>query len=152
MKNILKTMLACLLAFAVNGSALAQEKMRTPEEAIAMVKRGAAYIKEVGRDKAMAEFINPKGKFVDGSLYIFAYDMKGINLASPNPKIVGKNMIDAKDKNGKYTVKSYIEVAQTKGSGWVDFYWPHPQTGELQLKTAYVEKVDDILIACGIYK
>ncbi len=152
MKNILKMMVVCLLAFAVNASAQVEEKKRTPEEAVAMVKRGVAYIKEVGRDKAMAEFINPKGKFVDGSLYIFAYDMKGINLASPNPKIVGKNMLEVKDQSGKYTVKSYIDVAQTKGSGWVDFIWPHPQTGALQQKSAYVEKVDDILIACGIYK
>jgi cytochrome c len=151
MKNLLSTMAVCLLAFSFQANAVAEDK-RTPDEAVAMVKRGAAYIKEVGRDKALAEFNNQKGKFVDGSLYIFAYDMKGTNLASPNPKIIGKNMLEVKDQNGKFTVKSYIEVAQTKGSGWVDFIWPHPQTGALQQKSAYVEKVDDILIACGIYK
>jgi cytochrome c len=152
MKNILKMMAVGLLALGIQASAVAEEKKRTPEEAVAMVKRGVAYIKEVGQDKAIAEFNNQKGKFVDGSLYIFAYDMKGINLASPNPKIIGKNMMEVKDQNGKYTVKSYIDVAQTKGSGWVDFIWPHPQTGALQQKSAYVEKVGDILIACGIYK
>jgi cytochrome c len=151
MKQFVKAVAVFFLALGVQTAVLAEEK-RTPEEAVAMVKRGAAYIKEVGKDKAIAEFNNPKGKFVDGSLYIFAYDMKGINLASPNPKIIGKNMYEVKDRNGKPTVKSYIEVAQTKGSGWVDFIWPHPITGELQPKSAYIEKVDDILIACGIYK
>lgn len=151
MKQWLKAVLMSLVMLALHVPAQAQDK-RTPEEAVAMVKKAVAYYKEVGREKAIAEYNNQKGKFVDGELYIFAYDMKGVNLASPNPKIVGRNMIDVKDVNGKPTVKSYLEVANTKGSGWVDFVWPHPITGALQPKTAYIEKVDDILVACGIYK
>jgi len=151
MKLWLKAVLMSFVMLALQAPAQAQEK-RTPEEAVAMVKKAVAYYKEVGREKAVAEYNNQKGKFVDGELYIFAYDMKGVNLASPNPKIVGRNMIDVKDVNGKPTVKSYLEVANTKGQGWVDFVWPHPITGALQQKTAYIEKVDDILVACGIYK
>lgn len=151
MRHWLKAFLMSLFVLALQAPALAQDK-RTPDEAVAMVKKAVAYYKEVGRDKAIAEYNNQKGKFVDGELYIFAYDMKGINLASPNPKIIGRNMIDVKDVNGKPTVKSYLEVANTKGQGWVDFVWPHPITGALQQKTAYIEKVDDILVACGIYK
>lgn len=152
MKKLITLCTLLLATLGFQASALADAK-RTPEEAVAMVKRGAAYIKEVGKDKALAEFNNQKGKFVDGELYIFAYDMKGVNLASPNPKIVGKNMIDFKDANGKATVKAYIEAANSpKGNGWVDFVWPHPITHELQPKSAYVERVGDILIACGIYK
>jgi len=151
MKQFIRIVALSLLAFAFQSTACAEGK-RTPEEAVAMVKRAVAFYKEHGREKAVAEYNNQKGKFVDGSLYIFAYDMKGVNLASPNPKIIGKNMIDVKDMNGKPTVKSYLEVAQTKGSGWVDFVWPHPVTGALQPKSAYIEKVDDILVACGIYK
>ncbi len=147
----IRVMALCLFALAFQAPAAAEEK-RTPEEAVAMVKRAVAFYKENGREKALAEYNNQKGKFVDGSLYIFAYDMKGVNLASPNPKIIGKNMIEVKDLNGKPTVKSYLEVAQGKGSGWVDFVWPHPITGVLQPKSAYIEKVDDILVACGIYK
>ncbi|MDM5176622.1 cache domain-containing protein [Massilia sp. DJPM01] len=151
MKIFFKALAMFVLAIGMQAGAAAEEK-RTPEEAIAMVKKRVAYYKEVGREKAIAAFNDPKGKFVDGSLYIFAYDMKGINLASPNPKIIGRNMYEVKDQNGVRTVKSYIDVAQQKGSGWVDFVWPHPQTGALQPKSAYIEKVDDILIACGIYK
>jgi len=152
MKNLFKVLAVMSIALGLQSAALAEEKRR-PEEAVAMVKRGAAYIKEVGVEKAMAEFNNPKGKFVDGSLYIFAYDMKGVNLASPNPKIVGRNMLGFKDPNGKETVKAYIAAANSpQGNGWVDFVWPHPQTKEMQAKSAYVEKVGDVLIACGIYK
>lgn len=152
MKKIITVCTFLLAALGFHTAALADAK-RSPDEAVAMVKRAAAYIKEVGKDKAIAEFNNQKGKFVDGELYIFAYDLKGVNLASPNAKIIGKNMIDFKDANGKPTVKAYIEAANSaKGSGWVDFMWPHPITHELQPKSAYVERVGDILIACGIYK
>ncbi|HEY5800157.1 MAG TPA: cache domain-containing protein [Burkholderiaceae bacterium] len=151
MNRIFKVIGIAILALGLHTTASAEAK-RTKEEAVAMVKRGAAYIKEVGVEKAMAEFNNPKGKFVDGSLYIFAYDMKGVNLASPNPKIVGKNMLNVKDQNGKETVKAYIAASQSPaGNGWVDFVWPHPQTKEMQQKSAYVERVGDVLIACGIY-
>ena len=152
MKKLFKVVALLCVALGLQSSAMAEDK-RKPEEAVAMVKRGVAYIKEVGVEKAMAEFNNPKGKFVDGSLYIFAYDLKGVNLASPNPKIVGRNMIDFKDPNGKETVKAYIAAANSPaGNGWVDFVWPHPITKEMQQKSAYVQKVGDILIACGIYK
>lgn len=151
MKQLFKAVGIAILALSLHTTASAEAK-RTKEEAIAMVKRGAAYIKEVGQEKAIAEFNNPKGKFVDGSLYIFAYTLDGVNLASPNPKIIGKNMLNVKDQNGKETVKAYIAAAKTPaGNGWVDFIWPHPITKELQPKSAYVERVGDILIACGIY-
>lgn len=53
------------------GMAQAQDR-GTPAEAKAMVKKAVAYVKEVGRDKALAEFGNPKGKFIYKDLYIYA--------------------------------------------------------------------------------
>jgi signal transduction histidine kinase len=43
-------------------------------------------------------------------------------------------------------------VVQSRGSGWVDYKWVHPITKETMLKSAYVVKVDDIIIGCGYYK
>ena len=35
-------------------------------------------------------------------------------------------MAGEKDKNGKPFHDEFMKVVQTKGSGWVDYWWPKP--------------------------
>ncbi|MEO6354085.1 MAG: cache domain-containing protein [Oxalobacteraceae bacterium] len=152
MKNIFKkiALSLCVLAFA--GAAFAAEK-GTADEAMSMVKKGVQLVKTNGKEKAFAEFNDPHGQFVKGDLYVMVYDMEGINKAhGSNPKLVGKNLIDIKDANGVFIVKNFIEVAKGKGHGWVDYKWPNSTTKAVEMKSTYVEKVDDVLIGVGIYK
>lgn len=51
-----------------------------------------------------------------------------------------------------YFIHSFIEVANAKGKGRVDYTWPPPVTKNLENKSTYVEKVDDLYVSCGIYK
>ena len=46
----------------------------------------------------------------------------------------------------------FVTVATTKGSGWVDYKYQNPKTKQMDIKTTYVEKVEDIIICCGIFK
>lgn len=146
--------LLCLGAF-FQASAVAASERGTADEAVSLVKKAVAYLQANGREKAFAEFNNTKGQFVDRNLYIFVYDLKGTNLAIGNgnaAKMVGKNLIDMRDADDKYIIKSLIDIANTKGKGWFDYKWPNPVTKSIELKSSYVEKVDDILVGCGIYK
>lgn len=125
----------------------------TADEATALTKKAIAYIKANGKDKAYAEFSNPNGQFKDRDLYVFVVDFNGKTLAhGGNAKLIDKNVIDLKDADGKPFIKSFIELAQTKGKGWVDYKWVNPVTKAIEAKSSYVERVDDALIACGIYK
>jgi cytochrome c len=152
MKNMLKQITFGLCALAIGTVVFAAEK-GTAEEATAMVKKGVDYVKANGKEKAFAEFSNPTGQFVKGDLYVMVYDMDGLNKAhGANPKLIGKNLLDIKDANGVYIVKSFIEVAKGKGKGWVDYKWPNNITKAVESKSTYVEKVDDVLIGVGIYK
>jgi len=122
-------------------------------EATAMVRKAVGYVKEQGRDKALAEFNNPSGMFKKGELYIFVTDLQGRMLANgANAKLVGKDLMDLKDSDGKFFVKEYVDLAKSKGSGWSDYKWVNPATKAIELKSTYVEKVDDMVIGCGIYK
>lgn len=122
-------------------------------EATAMVKKAVSYVREQGKDKALAEFNNPAGMFKKGELYIFVTDLQGRMLANgANAKLVGKDLIDLKDSDGKPFVRDYIDVARNKGSGWSDYKWVNPATKAIELKSTYVEKIDDLVIGCGIYK
>ena len=133
--------------------ALAADK-GTADEAVAMVKKAAAKIKADGKEKAFAAFADPNNKdFHDRDLYIFVYDMNGVNLThGNNPKMVGKNLLEMKDREGKPLIREMIEVAKSKGKGWVDYKWPNPVTQTVEAKSSYVEKVDDMLVGSGIYK
>lgn len=123
------------------------------DKAVNLVKKAVKLCKESGKEKAFATFQDPKGGFVDGEYYLFAYDFNGVNKAhGGKPDMVGKNLLDLKDPDGKMMIKEMIEVAKAKGSGWVDYKFKNPETGEIQQKASYVEKVDGYLVGCGVYK
>lgn len=155
MSTIFRKITLGIFALAIHTMGWTAAERGTADEAVVMVKKAVAYLKANGKEKAYAEFSNPKGQFVDRNLYIFVYDMKGNNLAIGNgnaSKMVGKNLIEMRDADGVYLIKNFIEIANTKGKGWSDYKWPNPVTATLEPKSSYVEKVDDVLIGCGIYK
>lgn len=134
------------LAHAADGGA-------TKEDAIAMVKKGVAAIKG-GADKAYAE-INDKGSaaFHDRDLYLVVYALDGtVKAHGANAKMVGKNLIDLKDIDGKAFVKERVELAKSKGTFWQDYKFTNPETKKIEPKSMYCEKLDDTAVCGGIYK
>jgi signal transduction histidine kinase len=125
----------------------------TFDAAKALVADVAKFLKDNGRGAALKEIGDPKGKFVKGTLYVFAYDLDGKMLAHPmKPELMGKNLINEPDSKGKLFRKEIIELAKAKGEGWVDYTYANPKTGKEEEKTTYVLKVDDIVLCCGVYK
>jgi signal transduction histidine kinase len=62
------------------------------------------------------------------------------------------DMTELKDPDGKRFVYEAVELAKAKGSGWVDYRYTNPVKKKVEAKTTYVLKVDDLILACGIYK
>ena len=152
MKKFLSTLLLGLSALLFGHGVLAAEK-GSADEAVALTKKAIAYLKANGKEKAFAEINNPNGQFKDRDLYVFVFDLNGKTLAhGTNPKLLDKNLLDLKDADGKLFVKEFVDVAKTKGKGWIDYKWPHPATKAIEAKSTYVEKVDDVMVGCGIYK
>lgn len=155
MKQLIKLIALCTLAFAACGNAFAEDK-GTADEATALVRKAIAYLKENGKEKAFAEFSNPKGLFVDRDLYIIAFSTNGDGVAlahGGNAKLVGRSLLDLRDMEGKYMVKGFLKVANEKaGKGWVDYKWPNLVSKAIEAKSTYIERTGDTAIACGIYK
>lgn len=126
----------------------------TPNEAVAMVKKAVAMVKSDGKEKTFAAIGDPANKdFHDRDLYVYVYDLNGLSLAhGTNPKMVGKNVIDMKDVEGKAMIAEMVKVVKEKGSGWVDYKFPNPVTKTIDAKSGYVERVGDIFIGSGVYK
>jgi len=152
MKKFIAAMLAVLFLLVTSSILLAAEK-GTKAEAQAMVKKAIVFYKANGKDKALAVFSDPKGQFVDRDLYIFVYDLNGKCVAHGfNQKMIGKDLLEMTDSEGKAYVKERVTIAKTKGNGWQDYMFTDPISKKLEHKTAYIEKVDDIIIGCGVYK
>ncbi len=153
MKKVLALVMAVLFMAGV-GVAMAEEK-GTPDEAKAMVKKAVAYMKEVGKEKALAEFNNPKGKFVYKDLYVWATGMDGTNLSHPyTPALIGKNMYNLKDADGKFFVQERINILKTKPSGTIEYRWTNQNSKKVEQKVAYFETVPgmNLFLNCAYYK
>jgi cytochrome c len=123
------------------------------DEAKSMVEEGVAFLNANGKEKALTEINNPKGKFVKGELYIFVYDFNANVLAQPmNPKLVGKCLLEVPDSEGKLFRKEIVEMAKVKGEGWVDYKYKNPANNKTESKTTYFKKAGDVILGCGVYK
>jgi signal transduction histidine kinase len=147
---------AIVLCLMLGGTAHAQDKNKgSAKEATAMVQSAIAHIKKVGREKAFADFDNSKGAFVDRDLYIVVYDLKGKVLAhGANAKMIGKDLIDLRDVDGKYFVKERVEMMSKSpdAKGWQDYKFMNPTTSQIEPKSMYLQRFEDVMVGCGIYK
>jgi len=145
----------CIAALGAWGNALAQKKgeFATKDEAVAMVKKGVAFIKKEGKDKGYAEITNKKGQFTDRDLYLVVYGLDGVVRAhGANEKMVAKNLIDLKDVDGKPFVKERTELGKANATFWQDYKFSNPVSKKIEPKQMYCERLDDTVVCGGIYK
>ena len=126
---------------------------RDIEDAKRWVEKAVAFYKASGKRIALAEYTNPNGEFVQDEMYLYVLNTKGTILAhGVNEKFLGEDFFEVQDYDGKHFIKEIIDRANKEGSGWIEYTWPNPVTKEVVLKTAYFEKVDELIICSGIYK
>ena len=139
-----------IAAFAV-GSSVAAE-WATKEEATAMVKRAVVFIKDQGPDKAYAEFTTKAGRFHDRDLYITVLDFNGKVLAHGlRGDLVGRNLIKAKDPDGKLYIKERVDLAREQSTFWQNYKWLNPTTKEVEPQDAYCERLNDTAVCGAVY-
>ena len=149
-RGLLISSLFCALAIPLVVQA---ETNATAAEATAMVKKGVAFIKANGKDKAYAEISTKGGQFSDRDLYLTVYGLDGMVLAhGANQKMVGKNLIDLKDIDGKEFGKERMELAKSKGTFWQDYKFTNPVSKKIEPKSAYCEKLAETVVCGGVYK
>lgn len=147
--------LAAIAFFAIAFSATtgAKEGNATAAEAQAMVKKGIAFIKASGNEKGYTEISTKGGQFTDRDLYLTVYGMDGtVRAHGANEKMIGKNLIELKDVDGKAFVKERVELAQAKGSFWQDYKFTNPVSKKIEPKSMYCEKLNDAVVCGGFYK
>ena len=151
--QLLGVSLALAALSFVAANVQAKSEVATRDDAVAMVKKGVAFIKASGNDKGYAEVSNKTGKFVDRDLYLVVYGLDGtVHAHGANEKMIGRNLIDLKDVDGKLFVRERVELAKAKPSFWQDYKFTNPVTKKVEPKSMYCERMDDAVVCGGVYK
>ncbi len=125
---------------------------------IGLVKGAVAYFNEVVNEKGFpvdevfSTLSYPAGRFVMGDLYLYAVGFDGRMMANGDrPGLIGTNVLNVKDAEGKYVNKDIIEQLKKTDLGvWSQY------RSKNAMKETYAEKVTDAngtsyFIACGYY-
>jgi cytochrome c len=146
----------CVLAaaaLAAQSPAFAKADFASKDEAVAMVKKGVAYIKDNGKEKGYAEISNKKGQFTDRDLYLVVYGLDGTVLAhGANEKQIGRNLIELKDIDGKLFVKERVELGMKQATFWQQYKFTDPMTHKIEPKEMYCERLEQAVVCGGVYQ
>jgi hypothetical protein len=142
--------LSFIVLLASASQVYAADGRATMDEAKAMALKAAQYLKDNGLEKSVTEFMNQTGNFKDRDLYVALYDRSGNCLAhGATPGLVGKNLIDLKDVEGKPFARIAFGSSEPV---WVDYKWPNPVTKQVEQKSTYVVPIDNMVVTVGAYK
>ena len=126
----------------------------TRTELYDLVGRAVADAQKDGKEKTLAEINNPRGKFVQGDLFVWAEDFNGTVLADPYWKEgIGKNWMDTTDPYGEKTTIISINAIRS-GTGFTHVMFPDTARNSTVPvpKLLYLQRVDDTWwIGSGIY-
>ncbi|MGC2434059.1 MAG: cache domain-containing protein, partial [Desulfobaccales bacterium] len=105
---------------------------------------------------AFPRFKGRNSDFIFCGTYVWVHDLKGVMRLDPAiPQMEGMNLIDVKDGHDKRPFWEMNRVAQAKGAGWVDYWWPKPgsTTPSRIISCIKLCKVDgeDLVVGAGIY-
>lgn len=142
------------IAFLAQMSSASAAEYGSRDEAVAMVKRVEDMFTKSGADSTFKAVSDQSvASFHDRDLYPFVYDLSGRCVAhGARPALIGKNLLDLKDQDGKYLIREMIGIARGPGSGWVDYKWPNPINNRIEDKASYVEKMGDYFVGVGVYR
>lgn len=147
-KFISVALMILMVCFSSGGAHAA-----TRQEVVSFVEKAVAFAKENGKEAALKVFMDRNGPFVQGELYIYAYDFNG-NVISHGGQadLVGKNLINMKDSHGVMVIQELVKLAR-QGRGWLDYSWPDPvRENTVQPKAGYVMNVDGTWwLGSGLY-
>jgi cytochrome c len=155
MKATAKLLLLSVTVVVLAGSwatACASDKSLACVE---MVEKAQTLILDKGQDYACKVFCASKGPFINQDLYVFACSIDNKLLAHPYKRnLIGQSVNDFEDVKGKQVFRAFREMAQQRGSGWVDYWWPKPgEKGEFA-KTTYIKFIPkyNMYVGVGYYK
>jgi signal transduction histidine kinase len=154
MKKFVVIPLTLMVCLCFAGIALADSA--TKDEVVAKCEDAAKLVQDKGIDQAKMAIGNKSGPFVWKDTYVFMMNMDGKMLAHPiKPELAERdNLLNVKDTAGKPLFVEFVDVANSKGKGWVTYMWPKPGEEKSSPKNTYILRVPgtQYFVGAGIYE
>lgn len=149
----MKKLLVLAVSLSFMQISIAEELRATKSDAEAMVKKGVGALKSGDKEKVYSDISAKNGPYTSRDLYLVVYRMDGTVLAhGANTKMVGKNLIDLKDIDGKAFVKERVELAAKNASFWQRYKFVNPESKKIEPKQMYCERLEETIVCGGIYE
>jgi cytochrome c len=150
MKKLL-SIITCSAVLGLFNHACAAESHATQGDGMALVQRAILYMVNNGKAKTITEINNPKGQFRDRDIFVTMHDMKGVELANAaDPSLVGTNLMEWKDADGKFLFKERFEKLKSREKAWQDYKLLNPKSKKVESRSSYYEKFQDIILSTDI--
>jgi len=150
MRRLIIVMIVAFLLSAVFPAVRADD-IAARLEAIILVKKAVAFLKENGRAKALQEFSNPRGRFVGRNHHLFAYEPNGKCVANATaPNMVGKTVIDIAKRSSKTGAQETDQDVSKNEIGWKYCIFTDPVSNKSEKKIAYLERTAEMIIGCSL--
>lgn len=116
-----------------------------------LLDRAVARFEKDG-ELAFGAFSRP-GEFVTEDLYIYVVGMDGVMQISGGPSLilVGRDISDLRDAEGKPFVREILDTARAGRPGNVEYRWLNRQHARIERKVAYFRPVGDRVFVAGYY-
>jgi len=160
MKKIAAITWVMITGIVLTSNALAGSAAK--DMCVEKVKEAVRLINDKGVDAAIAVINRKDGGFAWKDSYVFVVDFQGRTVANPLfPNHVGMNQMGLKNQDGRLIIQEFIEIAKTKGEGWVEYMWPKPEEMEKpkdqrisSKKASYVLRVpgQDMFAVAGVHE
>ena len=83
---------------------------------------------------------------------MFVLDVNGVVRAHGQfPEWTGKSKAEIDNPNQTAAVNDILELIKKSDKGWASYDYWNPKTGKIEPKQSYVERIDGIIVGCGIY-
>ena len=89
-----------------------------------------------------------------GEEYFFIHSTDMIAIMTPGrPDMIGKDMSDVRDPNGKFIVRALLDVINKQQAGFVEYSWPKAGTDDPVPKLSYIREFEPWgwMIGTGLY-
>jgi signal transduction histidine kinase len=132
----------CLTCLAFVSPAAAAPAAATQEKAVkALVNKAVKLIKAKG-EAAFTEINAKDNPWRQGDTAVFVADAKGLEVANAAyPELVGKNLWDYQDPDGRLVVQEQWKLVKAKGKGWYECKWPKPGSDQAVRCRVYLQGV-----------
>lgn len=124
----------------------------TAAQAKSLLEQAAVAMQRDSR-RAMADFGDLNGPFIQDDLYVFVVDIDDMKMKAHGsmPHLIGSDGRKLADANGRAIIVEMEQKLRGAERAEIDYTWRNPVTRQIESKRSFIQKVDHYIVGVGYY-